>query len=220
MLGSDFYTYVLNKFKRTDKSTEAYQAMTDVIADMRLQMKSEDFKEEAYVTGISTLGDFQIGLPSDFGHIIGKVTVTDTDSDSTYPPLNKIDKQEYDELYPNRLNSTVSNRISGVPQHFCVYAKQLYIGPVPDKTTYKYQFNYTTEDYAEITAVTTNVPFSGKYRNILRDGVLWQLNDGLQNFNEANYYLALYRDGLSKIISNDFENTSNATDNAVQYNGV
>ena len=79
--GAEMLAYVKRKFKRPDKDTEIYEAATDTIADMRLQILSEDYKEEAYISGISSLGDYRIALPSDFGHIIGDVTVTDTGDD-------------------------------------------------------------------------------------------------------------------------------------------
>jgi hypothetical protein len=218
MTGSAFYTYVLKKFKRTDKSTEAYQAMTDVIADMRLQFHSEDFKEEAYSTGISTVGEYKLGLPSDFGHIIGNISITDTGTDETYPELVKVSKQEYDEMYADRLLSSTTSMDLDTPAHFCIYANQVFLGPVPDKTTYQYQFNYTTDITAEVTSATDPVPFTGyKERNTTRSGVLAELYDGMENFEEANYWRQMYLQGLSKLIANDESNI--ADDDGVQYRG-
>jgi len=103
MDGATFYAYVLRKFIRTDKSTEVYEATTDTIANMLIKFKSDDFKEEAYITGISAVGDYQIALPSDFGHLIGNVSVIDTSDDNAYCEMNKISKQTYDEKYADRL---------------------------------------------------------------------------------------------------------------------
>lgn len=215
MIGSDFLTYVKRKFKRTDKDTEIYQATTDIIADIRLRLKSDEYKEEAYIVGITSLGDYRISLPSDFGHLIGSVTVIDVTNDEPLGVLTKISKQRYDELYQDRL---LVDPVDGIPKHFCIYAEQIYLGPVPDSVDYKYQLNYTTEDYTEVDASTALVPFSDKYRNILRAGVLAELHDGLENFEESAYWRQMYLDGVSKIEKSELDNTT-AHDN-MQYNGI
>lgn len=218
MTGAEFLAYVKRKFIREDKDTEIYQATTDIIADIRLQSMSEDYKEEAYSTGISTLGEYKLGLPTDFGHLIGDITLIDVDSNSACGTLKKISKQRYDEKYSERLLGDYADMGSGEPYEYCIYGKQLFLGPVPDKTTYKYQFNYTTEDYTEVDASTDPVPFSDKYRNYLRAGVLAELHDGLENFEEAQYWRQMYIDGLNKIYFNDTTNTMDSV--GASYSGV
>ena len=218
MTGTEWDAYVVRKFKREDKTTELYEATTDIIADMRIQFNSEDYKEEAYSTGIATLGDYKLGFPSDYGHIIGDVSITDVDDDSECVPLKKISKIRYDELYADRLISTVANMATDTPYHYCIYGKQIFLGPVPDKTTYKYQFNYTTEDYSEIEASTDPVPFTDKNRNTLRSGVLMELYNGMENFEEASYWEQKYLTGLGKLASNDETNIQDSDGSS--YHGV
>jgi len=218
MTGANFYIYILNIFKRTDKSTEVYEAITDVITDMRLRLLSEDFKEETYSTSISALGEYRLSLPSDFGHIIGGISIVDVDDSSTYPPLVKISKEHYDELYHDRILSDAGDVSTDRPRHFCIYAEQVYLGPVPDKTTYKYQINYTTEDSTDITSDTTSVPFTDKWRYYVRSGVLNQLFKGLEQFEEASIWEAEYERGLAKIAENDDFNTS--AFQQIQYQGL
>ena len=43
MTGLEMYNYVLQTFKRTDKSTAIYQAITDTIMDIKIRFLSEDF---------------------------------------------------------------------------------------------------------------------------------------------------------------------------------
>lgn len=218
MTGSEFYAYVLRKFKRTDKETEVYEAMTDVITDMRLQFYSEDYKEETYSSGISAIGEYKLGLPSDFGHIIGDISMIDTDDDQEYPTLTKISKQRYDDMYPERLLSDTNKMTTSHPRHYCIYGNQVFLGPVPDKTTYRYQFNYTTEDSDDIDSETDPVPFTEKYRNVVRSGVLAELYDGMENYEEANYWRTMYVDGLRKVVANDETNVQD--DEQIQYSGV
>ena len=220
MTGANWILYVKRKFLRTDKDTEIYEATTDVISDMNVRFKAEDYKEESYVAGIDTVGEYQIALPSDFGHLIGTISLTDTASDDQYDNLNKISKQLYDAKYTDRLLTSTGNMNLSTPRDFCIYAGQIYVGPVPDLTTYVYQMNYSTENTAEITAITDPVRFTSelRQRNILRNGVLFELHDGLGNYEEAAYYKSLYLADLQAIIDMERVNSS-ATSENVAYSG-
>ena len=220
MTGANFYAYVLRKFKRTDKSTEAYEAMTDTVSLMQIKFNSDNYSQESYISGIDTIGEYQIGLPTDFGQIIGTVSVTDTASDDNYANLNKISKQAYDAKYGDRLLTSTGNMNLAVPRDFCIYAGQLYIGPVPDLITYRYQINYTTENATEVASGTATVPFTAelRHRNVLRNGVLFELHDGLENFEEAAYYKQLFLDGLNDIVKQEASNRADGV--GVSYSGI
>jgi hypothetical protein len=157
-----------------------------------------------------------MALPTDFGHIIGNVSLIDSSDNQEYDQLVKISKDEYDLRTADRLLSSNQNR--GVPKSYCIYGKELFISPVPDKTTYRYQINYTSEDFAEITSATADVPFSDRYRNVLRCGVLAELFDGMENFDEANYWRTMYTARLLKIKQNDDDNVQD--DESVAYRGI
>ena len=217
MTGAEFLAYVKRKFKRTDKDTEIYEATTDVIADIRLQLRTEDYKEEAYTADISVLGDYRVSLPTDFGHLIGDITLID-DTGSMNRKLKKMSKQSYDDKYPERLHTDVSNVDLGVPVDYCIYSGQVYLGPVPDDITYKYYMNYTTEDYAATTALTDPVPYSERYRQMLRYGVLADLYDGLDFIEEAQIQQQKYMSELLKLKVNDDENIDDK--DLVKYHGI
>lgn len=215
MTGAEFLTYVRSTFRRTDKDAQIYEATLDTIMDMRLRFNSEDFKYEAYAT-IADIGDYKMTLPDDFAHLIGEITMEDTASDTSYGTLDKISKKRYDELYPFR--TTVANRNTGVPQHFCLYGRELFIGPPADKDTYQFQVNYTTEDATEITALTPEVPFANRHRKTIRYGVMKELYLGLENYQEAEVWSNLYEADLMKIIRNDMDNISD--NDSIRYHGV
>ena len=217
--GPEFLAYVKKKFIRTDKDTEIYEAITDTISDIKYDTKLEAYKEEAYIVGISTLGEYRIALPADFGSLIGDVILIDPDTNDSRI-LNKISKQEYDEKYSDRLYSAYADMDSSMPIDFCIYAGQIYLGPVPDKTTYKYQINYSTYETTAITASTTSVPFTSNYfeRNVLRDGVLAEMNDLMENYEEANYRRALFTVGKDKMVNKDDNNISDNQN--VVYRGI
>jgi len=219
MTGANFYTYVLAVLKRTDKSTEVYQAMTDVVMDMRLRFHSEDFKTiSSNLTGCSAIGDYSLTLPTDFGHLISNVEIRDNASDEDYVPLEKISIGKYKDLYSSRLNTSTSNRDTGTPIHFCVFGGDILVGPPVDKTSYKFKITYTTEDATEIASGTSSVPFTDRYRKTVRYGVLKEIYLLLENYEEATVWSELYEVDIQKIIDNDYSNVRD--DNPISYNGI
>jgi len=219
MTGPELLAYVLRKFKRTDKDTEAYEAMTDIIAKVKYDTALEAVKEEAYATGIATLGEYRIALPDDFQNLEGDITLIEP-NDNERRVLEKINKSTYDDKYADRLFSSYTDMNSAKPKHFCIYAGQIYLGPVPDDVDYKYQINYSTTQDSAISASTTSVPFTTDYseRNIIRAGVLAELYDGMENYEEAGYWRALFTVGKEKMVDKDNENISD--NETVRYSGV
>lgn len=63
MTGAEFHDYVVRTFKRTDKSDEIYDAITDTVIDMCERMDFEDTKVEAYTAGgITAMGDYKLEI--------------------------------------------------------------------------------------------------------------------------------------------------------------
>jgi hypothetical protein len=213
MTGQQFRDYCVRTFKRTDKDTEIYEALTDVILDIKLQMNAEDFKTESVDAEISVAGNYTFDVPDDFGHLVGDMTLVNPAGGSW--PLIKVSKEIYDVYYPYQHED---NPITGSPRHFCLFGNTFYIGPIPDLTTYKYQFNYTTEAATAITSGTSDVPFTDRYRWIVKDLVLARLYFDIDDDEKANKYLQLGTAGLMKIIANERMNTDAPT--FVRYSGV
>lgn len=181
MTATDYYAYVLRQgFKRTDKSTEFYECVTDAIQEMRRRFMFDEAGADTTTTDtISVLGDFKISLETDHGLLLG-VTVQDgTDAD----PLTIIPKFLFDRIYPD-INVTSDK---GYPSHACVYAGSIYIGPVPDSVSYTYRLSYSKRA-GTVSASTTGVPFTDYYRDILTDNVMARLYKMLEEWdNEARY---------------------------------
>lgn len=217
MTGSALYIYILSTFKRTDKSTQVFEAITDTIRDMRLRFQSNDFKAINTALIIGTIGNYSVALPSDFGHLIGSVMMKETVGDREYPPLMKISIERYNDLYGSRFNTNVGNRLTGNPMHFCIFNGNLLVGPPVDRTSYEFRFAYTQEDELDIDTSTDPVPFS-QYRKCLRYGVLKELYLGLENYQEASNWGSLYETELAKIAENDYNNTKGSE--PMSYNGI
>jgi hypothetical protein len=213
MTGAEFETYLLQSFKRTDKTTEIYNALTDVVMDIKIQMNSEDFKTERCTAEISVAGNYTFAAQSNFGHLIGDVTLVNPAGGSW--PLIKVSKTIFDAYYPGQHQTDV---ITGSPRHYCVFGKTFYIGPTPDLTTYKYQYNYTTEAATAMNSATAAVPFCDRYRQYVKDMVLARLYLDLDDDEKATKYLQLGAAGLLKIINNENNNVEATT--FIRYSGV
>lgn len=213
MTGQQMRDYIVRTFKRTDKDTEIYEALTDVIFDMKLQMNSEDFKIERCTAEISVAGNYTFAVQSNFGHLIGDMTLVNPAGGSW--PLIKVSKTVYDAYYPSQ-NET--NPVTGSPRHFCLFGGVFYVGPTPDLTTYKYQYNYTTEAATVITSATASVPFCDRYRWVVKDNVLARLYFDLDDDEKGQKYLQLATAGIIKIINNETNNTDAPA--FIRYSGV
>ena len=209
--GADFYAYILRKFMRTDKSTEIYEAITDVIMEIKLRYQFEDFKTVLSTSTIPVAGDYTFDIPSSFGHLIGDIILLgDTDR-----PLVKVSKTKYDALYPDVTEADVTD---GVPKHYCLFGGKFYIGPVPDKTTYEYQLNYTTEEMTQIVAGTSAVPFTDKYRWVLRNLVLAEIYAGIGNDAESQKWEAKGLGGIELMVANERSNVDTSVN--VEFNDI
>lgn len=162
MTGSDWRDYILRcGFKRTDKDTELYEATTDAIQIMRRRFMFDEAEVETTTTDtIATLGDFKLNVESDFGLLMGIVL----EDDDTGTPLIHVPKWQFDQLYPS-INVETDR---GYPRHFSIYAGSIYIGPIPDQTSYIYRKSYSRRA-GTITSSTAGVPFTNLYRDILGD---------------------------------------------------
>ena len=198
--GSDFRDYIVEDkgFTRTDKDQAIYAAITDAIQVMRRKFSFSEAQTEAESTDqIATLGDFKLSIESDLGLLTGIVLEDGT----TATPLEKISKARFDELYPDA-NVTADR---GYPAHYCVYADQVYIGPVPDSIAYNYRQSYSKRA-GTVTSSTAGVPFSNLYRDVLADKVLELLYTALEEYDKARIHRELFEDGFRDAKSRERRN--------------
>lgn len=202
MEGPDFASYVLRSFKRTDKSTELYEAVNDSIAEIRRNIRTAREETETTVTDtIATLGEYKLDVETDFGQFVSDVFIRDSGNGRHLIPISK---SMFDNLY-SKWGTGSSER--GLPRHYCLYANQILIGPIPDSISYVYVVSYTKENYGAVSAATTSVPFTKPdYREILRNGVLWRLYKLVENDDQAGAYKALWDLGLAQIDAKERHN--------------
>lgn len=190
MTGSDFYDYVLRRgFKRTDKSTEVYEAVTDAIQELRRRFAFDEAETEATSTDtISTLGDFRLTQETTMGLLLGVILQDGTNA----APLDKVTKARFDELYPDA--HVTSDR--GYPKHYCVFAGSIYLGPIPDSVAYTYRLSWSRRA-GTVTSSTTGVPFTDLYRDVLADLVLARLYKDLEEWDKADRFRGDFENGFA-----------------------
>ncbi|TXH47460.1 MAG: hypothetical protein E6Q97_27115 [Desulfurellales bacterium] len=202
MSGSELYDYIIRTFKRTDKSAEVYDAITDTLMDMCEEFGFEENKVEAYTTaGISALGDYKIDLPDDFGHLIGDVRWTDQDDSYT---LTKLSKQQFNEMFPEQ---DCDDPDDGEPTHYCVFGKQILLGPVPDRTTYEYQIDYAKFLADPVTSASSDVMFTDNARECVKFGSLARLYEVIEEWDNAARYSQKYDLELAEFVAREKKNT-------------
>jgi len=228
MTGEEVYAYIKRSFPHSEQRSKIYDAITDTILDIKLQLKVDNYKAETTITGISALGDYKLNLPDDFAHLIGDV-IFQKDSTTSYPLL-KRSKEKFDELYPY---PTADDVDKSQPVDYCIFAGQVYIGPVPDSVDYSYKISYTTEANVQVDSSTANVPFSTYNRELLKFGALFRLYSGLEtdislNASDEQRYLRkdvetlkwgrLYKEALEKFALKESRNTEGIT--AIVYQDI
>lgn len=210
MTGQQVRDYIVNTFIRTDKDTQIYEAITDTIRDMRRRFGYDEDKTETVSLGISTIGQYQINLPADFGRLISDIRMIDGIQSYT---LNKLSKLEFDELYPN---PQASNVYLSRPEDACIFAGQILLGPVPDSLSYTYGLSYSVEDSVDITSGTAVVPFSRLYRETVKSGSLFRLFRDLGNDQEAGKWAGVYEKLVEESERRERKNTEGV--GATMYN--
>lgn len=212
--GSDWLAYLIRGgFKRTDKDQELLDATKDTVDDIRRRIVTEDYLTEKTVTDtITILGDYRIDLESDFGLIASGVTLQDA---AHGKPLNKISKAEFDRKYTS-FGTAASVR--GIPEDYCIFGGQIQIGPVPNNTSYTYIISYSIDDHATITADTLSVPYTDKYREIMKHGVFSRVYKDLRSDDQAAIYGTLYETGIGRWEKREDRNRAAARQ--VRYRGI
>lgn len=214
MTGAEFRTYVIQVFKRTSHDAELYQSITDTIREMSRRFGFDEARVESDVTDtLGALGDFKLDLEDDFGTLIGNVLLRDG---TRSIPLEKLTKEEFDSRYPDPEGLGV---VRGRPVSFCIFSRQVLIGPVPDTVDYEFHYSYIVDDGTVAVAGTANVKFSQTHPELLRHGVLARLfGDVLKMQDLGSWHEAKFEMMMVTAESAERRNTSSPQPN--RYHGV
>jgi hypothetical protein len=197
MTGSELYSYILKDFKRTDKSTEMYQAITDTVRDILSRHPFDVTRTEAQTSaGFSAAGDYKLALPSDVGKLI---LIRLIDGDDSFV-MGRLTKDAYDRKYPNQGDEDVD---TGTPKEYCIFNNEIQVGPATDSTDYELEIVYSEELAADVDASTTSVTFSGEHRETLKAGALFRMYNGLEEYERAAVWERFYEKGIEQMIKRD-----------------
>lgn len=197
MTGLDWKTYVLRTFKRTDKDSELFDCTNAAIAEIRRKFTTgRDEKETTTTDTITTLGEYRIDLETDFGLPVSNVYIRDSGDGRK---LNKITKDAWDRKY-GIWGTSAGDR--DIPCDYAVFGNQIYLGPVPDKTSYSYVVSYGRANLTAISVASLSVPYTtADYKECLLHGTLWRLYKLVENDGQASSYKSLWDDDLEQMES-------------------
>lgn len=214
MTGAELYTYILREFLRTNKETEAYDAITDTVFDIWRTVNTSVYDgKRAYNTVAISDGDYIVNLPDDFGYFVSGVLVEDTASTDDVYTLTKLSFDIFQEKFQD-LTTTLD---TDVPEYYAILGDTVYFAPAFDDSTYRVLFTYAQFPTTSFTSATANVPFSDRHREIIKNGVIARLYKGLQNYPDAAEYFSLYQAGKRDLEM--FLNKQDSTEESIFYSG-
>jgi hypothetical protein len=198
--GSSLRDYIVNSgWLRDDMDEQLYEAMTDTVLEMEQLFDFDERKIEGTTTDtIVALGDYKIAMEADLGHLISVVIIDGAFS----RPLIPASKALFDALYPN----PTADNDRGFPERFCPFGGYILVGPAPDRVTYQYRMAYSQRLVSSIDELTNPVPFSAKYREVIKDGVLGRLFKNVKNWDAADRFNSDYATGVARAIAQEKKN--------------
>lgn len=201
ILYSEIQTEVQTKSKRTDKSSRIATLLMQVLRKMsRAQTEDgevilfECLKETASISVVEN--DYYKSLASiasDFVCLIGVDPEFRYDTDKGYP-MNKLDWEAYQATYPNIANNT-SRKTK--PYDYAIFDSNFYFGPKADDSytiILPYQKLHPT-----VTSDSTPILFPEEFREIIRDGILEELWDDLEQYDKSQKCGAQFINGLRSL---------------------
>jgi hypothetical protein len=185
----NFKLYVKQVLKRTDKDTEIVQAYNDMVIWVAACMPHGGYKYQSYISTVAETPDYP--LPTDLIHLIHPVRLLEGSgtNDSGYP-LEFISKEKYDILEPNPHRTNPS---TGKPTRYAVFSRSILPQPIPDKSTYLIEINWSKRPTAQ-SADADLTSLGSEWDEVLRAGALERLYEGIELYQEAGYWASKYRD--------------------------
>ena len=187
---SNFLTYVRRDFKRTDKNTEITQAYNDMIYWVAALMPHGNYKFQSYIATVNAQEDYP--LPSNLIHLMHPVKFLEGSGTNDYGyPLDFISKHDYDIKYPNPNRTSPTDK--GQPTVYTVFSRSILLGPLPDKSTYLLEINWSKRP-TTLSADSDTSSLGAEWDEVFKQGTLERAYAGMGMIDEANYWASLYRD--------------------------
>lgn len=188
LIQSTIVAEVMTKSLRTDQESRIESLLNLVLRQMSQSytedgepLPFEDLKKEHTFT--LTENDYYEALPSDFVFIYSDPEIQyDTDKGHE---LIKLSIDDFKAMYPNITNDTSSK---ARPAHYAIDRGNIYFGPKCDDDTYSVKMLYTFL-HDDISGDGDTIYFSDKFLMCIRDGILAELFDELDDFEKSDRYM-------------------------------
>ncbi|MFA5037858.1 MAG: hypothetical protein WC479_11875 [Candidatus Izemoplasmatales bacterium] len=209
-----FYSYIVEIFKRTDKSTEIYRALNETITDIANRYPFENYSFQSWIPCV--VGQEDYPLPSTLVHISHPIRLLEGSAatDDGFP-LDFITKQEYDalEANPNRTSPE-----TGEPAKYTIFSDSILLTPIPDSTDYLIEINWGKQATA-LSVDSDTASFISAWDEIIKWGTLFRVYLGLGLTEDATPWQALYEQGINRMIDRD-KDKKNSWIGRVQNNNL
>lgn len=198
---SELMNYIKIDFKRENEDSRILQAINDMIVYLAIRMPHGNYKFQSYAN--TTIGQEDYPLPDQILHILHPIRLLDGNStnDSGYQ-LERITKEEYDELEPNP-NRT--NPSTGKPTCYTIYSRSVLLTPIPDKATYLLEINWSKLP-TSLSSDTDTHSLGSEWDEVIKWGALFRCYSGLGMYEDAEFFRTKYEDsyglpiGILKIL--------------------
>jgi hypothetical protein len=195
MTGKELKRKIMTYLKRDDKDIELWDAVNETLADMIKQYPFDEARKTCKECVTMTTDDYSLPLPLDFGYETSNLKLI-LGVGRGYL-LGKLNKDQFDGLYPNYDSSTKR----AMPSCYCVFGNRILIAPKPE-AVYNFKLSYVANSFAAVNEDTANVPLS-EYSDAIKFGALLRLTLLLEDEPTAARYKGLYDGELSKAIAFD-----------------
>jgi hypothetical protein len=194
MTGQELYNKIIRYYKRDDKDIELWEAVNETITDMLRAHSFDGGKKVDVKDDLIISGGYRFRIPSKTGILLDVILVDDSQE---IAPLERINKDNFDRLYPNIENDNAT----GVPTIYSVFGGYVYVAPKPQKE-YGYKLCFVRSEMAIVDKNTETVPL-GDFGECIKFGALYRLTLGVEDEPTAARYKNLYEAELHKAVNYD-----------------
>lgn len=197
-----FQAYVLEVFKRDDKTEEIKSAINDAFDFISTAHSFQELNRKCYVPSIRGQEDY--GLPPNLVEVHHplRLLVDVGDGQGSSYPMNPITWEEYDRKYPN---PNFASRPLGKPRDYTIFQDALHIGPVPDQVDgyYKFELSHNVQ-FEKLQGASDRHPFNAVWEATIREKVLEILyGTHLKLHDEAGIHAENFMNGIEDPISGE-----------------
>ena len=135
----ELYTRIVGgAFKRTDKTTQVYQAINDTLLEMAGCIQNRKTTDQRWVPTVDEQEDY--AMPDDtlrLNHPIRLIDPSASSASGSSYPMTFLSKERYDVLEPA---PNAATKDTGKPTHYTVWKNCILLYPIPD-AVYRLEIN-------------------------------------------------------------------------------